>query len=99
MAVSGNPIGHIQTIRNHLVILEDIDKLLADNELQDELQQLEFEIRASATGSELCLRTGSKLLTLQNTNEYFTSMVGHLIKEFISYCHKNGLYPRPQYET
>ncbi len=86
-------------MRNHLEILKDIDKLLADNGLDDEQRELEFEIRASSTGSELCLRSGSKLLTLQNTNKKFSSLVGHLIKEFISYCHKNGLYPRPNYET
>jgi hypothetical protein len=70
-------------MRNHLEILEDIDKLLIDYGLDDERQQLEFEISASSTGSELCLRSGSKLLTLQNTNRHFTTVVGHLIKEFI----------------
>ena len=86
-------------MRHHLEILDDIDKLLADNGLEDERQQLDFEIRASATGSELCLRSGSKLLTLQNTNTQFSSVAEHLIKEFISYCHANGLYPKPNYET
>lgn len=86
-------------MRNHLQILDDIDKLLADNGLEDERRQLEFEIRASATGGELCSRCGSKLLTLQNKDGQFSSVAGHLIKEFISYCHVNGLYPRPHYET
>lgn len=86
-------------MRNHLEILEDIDRLLADNGLEDERQQLEFEIRASATGGELCSRCGSKLLTLQNTDRHFSSVAGHLIKEFISYCHRNGLYPQPYNEA
>jgi hypothetical protein len=55
-------------MRHHLEILDEIDKLLVDKGLDDERQPLEFEIRASATGSELCLRSGSKLLTLQNTD-------------------------------
>lgn len=96
--VSGNPID-TPTMRHHLEILDEIDKLLADNGLEDERQQLEFEIRASATGSELCLRSGSKLLTLQNTDRKFTSIAGHLVKEFVSYRHANGLYPKPNYET
>lgn len=86
-------------MRHHLEILGDIDKLLVDNGLEEEREQLESEIRASTTGSELCLRSGSKLLTLQNTDRQFSSVVGHLIKEFISYCHANGLYPKPNYET
>jgi hypothetical protein len=86
-------------MRNHLEILDDIDKLLADNGLEDERQQLQVEIVVSATGSELCLRTGSKLLTLQNADRQFSSVAGHLIKEFVSYCHANGLYPQPNYKT
>jgi hypothetical protein len=86
-------------MRGHLEILAEIDKLLADNGLETERLQLETEVRASSTGGELCVRSGSKLLTLQNTNKHFSSVVGHLIKEFISYCHKNGLYPRPNYES
>lgn len=86
-------------MRNHLEILEDIDKLLADNGLEEERQQLEYEIRASSTGGELCLRSGSKLLTLQSRNKQVAFSIGHLIKEFIAYCHANGLYPKPIYET
>ncbi len=86
-------------MRGHLEILDEIDKLLVDNGLEAERWQLETEIRASFISSELCLRTGSKLLTLQNTNKHFSSVVGHLVKEFVSYCHKNGLYPRPNYES
>ena len=86
-------------MRNNLEILEEIDKLLADNGLEDERQQLEFEISASATGGELCLRCGSKLLTLQNKDKHLSSVVGHLIKELISYCHTNGLYPKPYNEA
>ena len=88
-----------QTMRTHLEILDEIDNLLANNGLEDERQQLKFEIRASSTGGELCARSGSKLLTLQNTNKQINSVIGHLIKEFISYCYHNGLYPKPNYES
>ena len=86
-------------MRHHLAILDDIDKLLADKGLEEERRQLEAEIRASTTGSELCLRSGSKLLTLQKMDKKFSAVAGHLIKEFISYCHVNGLKPKPKYET
>jgi hypothetical protein len=86
-------------MRHHLEILDEIDKLLVDKGLDEERQQLEFEVRASATGSELCLRSGSKLLALQNTDKQFASVAGHLIKEFVAYCHANGLYPKANYET
>ena len=86
-------------MQNHLEILDDIDKLLADNELEDERQQVEFEIRASCTGSELCLRSASKLLTLQNKNKQVDKAVGHLIGELISYCRSNGLYTKKNYEN
>jgi hypothetical protein len=86
-------------MRHHLEILNEIDKVLAENGLEEVRQQLEFEIRASATGSELCLKSGSKLLTFQNIDKKFSPVVGHLIKEFISYCHTNGLRPKPNYET
>ena len=86
-------------MRNHLEILAEIDKLLADRGLESERQQLEFEIRASSTGGEICIRSGSKLLTLQNTNKQIAPIIGHLIKELISYCHYNGLYPKPNYES
>lgn len=96
--VSGNPTT-LQTMRHHLEILDEIDKLLADNGFEDERQQLESEIGAIATGSELCFRSGSKLLSLQNTERQFASVAGDLIKEFVSYCHANGLYPKSNYET
>jgi hypothetical protein len=86
-------------MRHHLEILEDIDRLLAGAGLDDERRQLEYEIRASATGGELCSRCGSKLLTLQNISREFSSIAGHLVKEFISCCHANGLYPKPNYEA
>lgn len=86
-------------MRNHLEIIDEIDKLLADNELEDERQQLKFEVRASFTGSELCLRTASKLLALQNKNKQVDKVVGQQIKELVSYCRSNGLYPKPNYEN
>ena len=84
-------------MRNHLEILEEIDRLLAENGLEDERQQLEFEVRASFTGSELCLRSASKLLTLQTKNMKVDRAVGPQIKELVSYCRSNGLYPKPNY--
>ena len=86
-------------MRNHLEILDEIEKLLADNGLDEEKQQLEFEIGASFTGSELCLRSASKLLTLKNKSKHVNNAVGHLIKELVSYCRSNGLYPKPNYDA
>lgn len=86
-------------MRTHLEILDEIDKLLADNELEDERQQVEFEVRASCTGSELCLRSASKLLALQNKSKQVDKVVGHQIKELVSYCRSNGLYPKTNYEN
>ncbi|RYE59104.1 MAG: hypothetical protein EOP48_01980 [Sphingobacteriales bacterium] len=86
-------------MRNHLEKLTEIDKLLADNGFECERQELELEIRASSTGGEICARRSSKLLKLQDTNKQIDQTVGHLIKEFISYCHHNGLYPKSNYES
>jgi len=83
----------------HVEILDEIVKVLADNGFESETEQLQDEIRACFTGSELCLRCGSKLLTLQNTNKQLSPLVGRLIREFISYCHANGLYPSPDNEA
>lgn len=81
-------------MRNHYEILEEIMTTLSKKGLNEEKQALESEISASATGSELCLRSGSELLRLQRTSERVHRLLGQLISEFISYCHKNGLYPR-----
>jgi hypothetical protein len=81
-------------MRNHYEILEEIMAILATKGLNEEKRTLESEISASSTGSELCLRSGSTLLRLQKTSERVHSQLGQLIREFISYCHKNGLYPR-----
>jgi len=86
-------------MRNHLEILKKIDKLLLDNGFEDERQKLEDEVRASFSGSELCLRSASKLLTLQEMNKQISPVVGHQIKELVSYCHHNGLYPKLNYEA
>lgn len=70
-------------MRHHLEILAEIDKLLLGNGLEDEGQELEDEVRASFSGSELCLRSASKLLTLQRRNKRISSAVGHQIKELV----------------
>ncbi len=67
--------------------------MLSEGGFAEERQQLENEIRASSTGSELCLMAGAKLLSFQINNSSIKSSVGHLINEFIAYCHHNGLYP------
>ncbi len=76
-------------MRNHLEILDEIDKLLAHEGLDEEREQLEFEVTASFTGSELCLRSASKLLTLKNKSKQVDKAVGHLIRELVSYCRSN----------
>lgn len=81
-------------MRNHYEILEEIMGVLSKKGLNEEKQTLESEISASSTGSELCLRSGSALLRLQRTSERVNRLLGQLIREFISYCHKNGLYPK-----
>ncbi|MEO6233296.1 MAG: hypothetical protein ABJB11_04895 [Ferruginibacter sp.] len=85
--------------RNHLEILDDINKLLSVNGLHEEKEQLELEISASFTGSELCLRSASKLLTLQDKNKQVNKIVGHLTRELVSYCRSNGLYPKVNHEA
>lgn len=86
-------------MRHHLEILNNIDNLLSDNGLEEERIALKKEVTASTTGSELCLRSGSLLLTLQKSQSRLSIVAEDLIKEFISYCHAHGLYPKPQDET
>ena len=86
-------------MRHHLEILEELEKLLSDKGFNNELLQLKSEIAGSFTGTELCLRCGSKLLTLKRSNRMFSSVASDLITEFISYCHQNGLFPKPIYEA
>mgnify|MGYP006899130481 CR=1 FL=1 len=80
-------------MKNHLEIIREIDQLLTDQNMETERKQLENEVKASATGSEICSRYGSKLLALQNKNKDFDLVAGHLITEFISYCHAVGIRP------
>lgn len=80
--------------RNHIEILTDIDSILKNEKLDSERLLLENEIKSSSTGSEICLRAGSTLLTLRKNKE-IEIFIGKEIDEFISYCKHNGLYPRP----
>jgi hypothetical protein len=82
--------------RNHLQILKDIEKAFDDYGLEEEKQQLEYEIAASATGGELCMRTCSKLLTLQKESKTVNTSAAPLIRELLVYCNRNGLYPKPR---
>jgi hypothetical protein len=84
-------------MRTALEILEDIRSALKQQNLLNERQELDAEIRASSTAGELTLRAGSKLLSLQLRSEQVDKSIGTLIKEFISYCHSIGLNPeRPK---
>ncbi len=80
-------------MRDHLTILKDIEQYLSSHGFSEDLQSLQDEVRASATGGELCARVGSWLLTFQVNSEHAQAAQG-LIDEFIKYCHSNGLYPR-----
>jgi hypothetical protein len=80
-------------MRDHLTILKDIEQYLSNHSLTDDLQSLQEEVQASATGGELCSRAGTWLLTFQVYSEY-DQTVQDLINEFIEYCHSNGIYPR-----
>jgi hypothetical protein len=81
-------------MRASLDILEDIRATLKKQDLLTERQELDTEIRASSTAIELTIRAGSKLLALQARNGQVDKTIGHLIKEFISYCNSVGLYPK-----
>ena len=80
-------------MRNSLEILEDIRKALLTQGFPNEKKELDDEILGSSTGRELCSRSASKLLTMQKNNPRIKAALGHLIGEFISYCHTIGLYP------
>jgi len=80
-------------MRDHLTILEDIERYLAENGLDQDLKELQDEARAAATGSELCLRVGTWLATYHACSKADPAIDG-LIEEFLAYCHFNGLYPR-----
>lgn len=79
-------------MKDHLEILKEIDFLFATHGLETERQQLNLEISASSTGSELCSRCGSKLLEFQKSNKKAALLIANLIDDFISYCNTNGLY-------
>lgn len=74
-------------MRDHLAIIEDIDKFLTQNNLTSQLIAFQREVQASSTGSELCLRVGSWLKSAD------TDCLKGLKDEFLSYCRSNGLYP------
>jgi hypothetical protein len=80
-------------LRTPLEILEEIRKTLKENQFIFELEQLNGEINASSTGGELCVRSGSLLLTLQKQNQKVKKTIGHLIDEFIVYCNSVNLFP------
>jgi hypothetical protein len=86
-------------MRNYLKILDEINKLLADNKLENERQQLEFEVDSSFPASVLCLRSYLKLLTLQIESNQFDYAVENLIEELVSYCRFYRLYPKSNYEN
>ena len=85
-------------MRSHLNILEDIISIFSKNGLEEEQEQLDNEMKASFTGSELCLRSASKLLTLESSNKDVKILAGHLINELVKYCKANGLYPKPNFD-
>jgi hypothetical protein len=74
-------------MRHHLEIIKDIEAVLSLKRVDKELAELRQEIRASSTGSELCLRVGTWL----SSNERYD--LKQLREEFELYCHSNGLYP------
>ncbi len=84
-------------MRKYLEILDEIDNLLLENGFEKERQELEFEIEASCTSAELCVRSGSKLLALQQKNKQVDKTIGFLIEEFVSYCHSIKLYPKSRF--
>jgi len=75
-------------MRYHLEIIKDIEKFLSANNLDSELVTFQYEVQASSTGSEVCIRVGSWL----KSNEIIG--LEKLTDEFVSYCHLNGLHPK-----
>ncbi|WP_338731360.1 hypothetical protein [Mangrovimonas cancribranchiae] len=84
-----------QQTKNHLEILKEIIALLKNNGLKTEQIQLENEIAESSTGGEICMRSASLLLSL-NQQEKIKNVIGQLTSELIDYCHLNGLEPLPK---
>lgn len=80
--------------RNHLEILAEIDSILKSTKRESERLLLEKEIRSSSTGSEICLRVGSILLSLKNEGPIDVA-IGKQIDGFVEYCNSNGLFPQP----
>ena len=78
-------------MRNHLDILKDIEIILSENNLISEKEEIEKEISASSTGLELLSRCGSQLTIMVNRNNENQNLIGHLTKEFLSYCNSNGI--------
>jgi hypothetical protein len=78
-------------MRNHLEILEDIDKVLADNDLEAERSAVKDELENSRTNAEICMNCGLALLTLQKANPLVNTCIGDLIQQFIVYCSSNGI--------
>ena len=76
-------------MRYHLDILTDIEQFLTASHMESEFRSLEDEVRASATGTELCLRVGSWLLSHKEI-----AGLKDLRFEFIDYCNYNRLYPK-----
>jgi hypothetical protein len=81
-----------QPTRNHLEILIEINKLLKTEGLESDRLLLEKTIKSSSTGTEICLRVGSTLLTLKK-NKAINLAIGKQIDEFVTYCNSNGLFP------
>jgi hypothetical protein len=77
-------------MRNYLDILKEIASILIANGFVKEKQQLDNEIAAASTGTELCLRAGSVLLTFENT--VVKNGLENFIAEYIDYCKLNGLF-------
>lgn len=78
--------------RDHLAILNEIDEKLSCFGFHEAQQTLKEEVRASFSGSELCLRSGSQLLKLTK-DQAVKDVIGKLVDEFIEYCRFNGLEP------
>ncbi len=84
-----------QLTKNHSEILKEIIGLLKNNGFETEQILLENEIAKSSTGGEICMRSASLLLTL-NQQGKIKKIIGQLTSELIEYCHLNGLKPFPK---
>jgi hypothetical protein len=78
-------------MRSHLEILKDLENYFQNNNLTVESTELDYQVKGSATGGELCSRVGAWLLQYRKKTPTVNQSLSDLITEFIDYCHYNKI--------